>query len=151
MALLNYTTTIAVDKTLGEIQWLLARHGARSIMTTYDGQGNPTAIAFLVPTAFGDRGFRLPANIDAVWKVMTRQYERGQIQRRFCTKEQAARVGWRILKDWLEAQMALIETEMVSLDQVMLPYLVVDSSDRTLYEVMRGRQLALPAAKAEQR
>ena len=37
MALLNYSTTISVDKTLGEIQGLLARHGARSIYTDYDG------------------------------------------------------------------------------------------------------------------
>lgn len=149
MALLNYTTTISVDKTLGEIQGLLARSGARSILVDYDGQGNPTAVSFLIKTPFGEKGFRLPANMDAVWKVLVRQYEQGKVQRRFVSKDQAARVGWRIVKDWLEAQLAILETETVTLDQIFLPYLQVDSAGRTLYEAMVEQRLALPAGQGE--
>lgn len=151
MALLNYTTTIAVDKTLGEIQRSLVKHGAKSILTNFDDRGEPIALSFLITTSFGERGFLLPVNIDAVFKVLSGQYNRGQVQRRFVTKEQAARVGWRILKDWVEAQMAIVETEMVTFDQVMLPYLVVDPvSNTTLYLAMRERQLALPAPREAQ-
>jgi hypothetical protein len=148
MAILNYSTTIGVGRTVGEIQDLLARRGARSILVDYDGQGNPTAIAFMIPTRFGDRGFRLPANIEAVWKVLTKQHQQGKVQRRFTTREQAARVGWRIVKDWLEAQMAIIETEMVSLEEIMLPYMT-DQAGRTLFQVMEDRQLALPPAEGK--
>ena len=52
------------------------------------------------------------------------------------------RVAWRILKDWVAAQLAIVETEMVSLDEVMLPYLRSDDG-RTLYELFTERQLAL--------
>lgn len=37
MAIKNYTTTIDVYKSLGEIQGALASHGARKIMVDYDG------------------------------------------------------------------------------------------------------------------
>lgn len=143
-ALLNYTTSIAVERTIGEIQAMLARAGAKSILTEYS-EGETTAISFLIATRFGDRGFKLPANVEAVERVLWRQYERGKVQRRFTSRDQAARVAWRIIKDWLEAQLAIIETEMVSFEQVMLPYLT--EGGRTLYELMERRHLALPPGK----
>ena len=146
MAILNYTTTVAVEKTVGEIQAVLVKHKARSIMIDYDERGTPIALFFLIPTAHGDRGFRLPANLPATHRVLLRQYNSGKIQRRFTTEEQAARVAWRILKDWLEAQLAIIETEMVTLEQVLLPYMTNDEG-RTLYELMQERQLLLPSPK----
>ena len=54
------------------------------------------------------------------------------------------RISWRILKDWIEAQLALIETEMVSLDQVLLPYMTTDTG-HSVYEVLVERRFALPA------
>lgn len=44
MALKNYTTTVDVYKTLGEIQGALAGNGARKIMVDYGGVGNPIAV-----------------------------------------------------------------------------------------------------------
>lgn len=41
MAIKNYTTTINVNKTIGEIQELLSKHGATAIMTEYSN-GNVT-------------------------------------------------------------------------------------------------------------
>ena len=35
MAIKNYTTTVEVHKSLGEVQNALARHGARKIMVDY--------------------------------------------------------------------------------------------------------------------
>jgi hypothetical protein len=144
LAILNYTTEIAASKTIGEVQSLLVKAGARKIMTDYDDEGNPTTISFLVATLWGDRGFILPANIESVYKVLTRQASQRKVAARYATKEQASRVGWRIIKDWVEAQLAIIETEMVTLDQVFLPYMVVDK-ERSLYQLMAAHQLALPA------
>jgi hypothetical protein len=148
LAILNYTTEIAASKTIGEVQSLLVKAGARKIMTDYDDEGNPTTISFLVATLWGDRGFILPANIESVYKVLVRQYNQKKIAARYATKEQASRVGWRIIKDWVEAQLAIIETEMVTLDQVFLPYMTVEGAmgqERSLYQLMTAHQLALPA------
>ena len=54
----------------------------------------------------------------------------------------ASRVAWRILKDWVKAQMAILETEMVDLQEIFLPYMV--SQNRTLYETMKDYQFQLP-------
>lgn len=148
MALLNYTTTVTVEKTVGEIQRLLSKNGARSIQTDYDAEGEPIALAFQVETKVGVVGYRLPANIDAIHRVLTNQYNNGKVARRFVTKEQAGRVGWRILKDWVEAQMALLETRMVTLDELMLPWMIAGKHGETFYQLFESKQLALPAAKA---
>lgn len=149
--LLNYTTSIEANKTLGEIMGMLAGAGARSLQVDYDG-GNPTGLQFLIATRFGDRGFQLPANVERVWKVLSRQYDQGRVQRRFATKEQAARVAWRIVRDWLDVQLALIESGMVDLEEVMLPYLLDERTGQTLYSVMQGQQFkALGPGKAEGR
>jgi hypothetical protein len=61
---------------------------------------------------------------------------------RYQTREHAADVAWRVVLNWLEAQLALIAADMAKLDQVMLPYLAVDGG--TLYEIIRDQHLALP-------
>lgn len=141
--LLNYTTQIAADKTASEIQSILARAGAKAIMAEYDGAGLLVGIRFLIDTAFGERAFTLPANPEPVGEVLHQQWIEGKVPRKYVTPEQAARVAWRIIKSWVEAQVALIQTEMVSLEQVMLPYMATPSG-QTVYELMREQHLALP-------
>ena len=138
--LLNYTTTVSVDKTIGQIQKLLVTAGATNVATDYrrvDDAHLPVGIVFTVNTEYGFRRFSLPVNLTSVQAVLTRQ----RVQPKFRTGEQAARVAWRIVKDWVEAQLAIIETEMVTLDQVMLPYMQDDSGE-TVYGLYRGQQLA---------
>ncbi len=142
MAILNYTTTISVDKTLAEIMGMLTQHGANAILVNYEKQA-PVALSFVIATQYGDREFRLPANIERVYAVLVRQCQTGKVPRRYATREQAARVGWRIVKDWLEAQLAVIEAEMVTLDEVLLPYLL-DEHGQSLYQVMTEKRLLLP-------
>lgn len=147
MPILNYSTQVAVTKTVGEIQALLAKHGAKSILIDYDGQGQPVALAFLLATPHGERGFKLPARVEAVWQVL-----RGgtpYVPPRLRTREHAARVAWRVLKSWLEAQLALIQTEMVSVLEVLLPYMQVEGNV-TVYERLEGQrfQLALPPVRS---
>ena len=119
MAILAYTTTVAVDKTVAEIQKMLAKGGARQVLAEFDDHGNVTAVAFSVDTPHGLRQFFLPAHPDKVLAVL----ERDRVPGRYRTIEQAERVAWRILKTWVAAQLALIDTEMVTLAQVMLPYM----------------------------
>lgn len=143
MALLNYTTTVNVDRTVAELQKILAAAGAKSVQIDY-AANVPTAVAFFIETSFGERAYVLPANVDGVWQTLVQQNRRGKVPQRFTTKEQAARVAWRIIKDWTAAQMAIIEAGMVTLDQVMLPYMQV--GQQSLYEALKESKLALPAS-----
>lgn len=134
MAILNYTTQIAAEKTVTEIQSLLAKAKACAVLTEYD-DGVLSAISFRINSPHGLLSFRMPANIQKIYQVIVRDR---RITPRLRTKEQAARVAWRILKDWLEAQMAIIEAGMVDLTQVFLPYMQSEDGT-TLYEALEQR------------
>jgi hypothetical protein len=144
--LLNYTTTVSADKTIGEIQSILAKAGARQIMHGYDANGNCTELSFRIHTKFGEIAFLLPANIEAVEKVLISHRVRHRFSRPG-DREHATKVGWRILKDWVEAQIALIKTGMVSVEQVFLPF-AQNAEGQTIYEALVEKKftgLALPA------
>jgi hypothetical protein len=138
MPLLNYTTTVAADRTASEIIRLLTTKGATQVLTDYR-DGAPVGLAFVLPTPAGMQRYRLPVDTGAVEKVMNR-HDSG-VPNRYRTRLQAERVAWRILKDWVAAQLAIIETQMVTVDQVFLPYMLI--GDQTVYEGFLSHQLAL--------
>lgn len=144
MPLLNYTTTVAADRTIAQVQKMLATAGARRVMTEYDVDGHAVGVAFTARTGHGDRSFMLPVDANAVLNVLRAD----GVPARFATTEHAYRVAWRIVKDWLAAQLAIIATEMVTLDQVMLPYMA-GPDGRTMWERYEEGQLALPSGPSD--
>ena len=139
--ILKYTTSIPVGKTAGEIQALLATHGANAVLMEYD-QGGVIALSFKLATPQGEAGFRLPVNAQAILKVL----ERDGVERRYRTYEHAQRVAWRIIKDWVASQVALVEAEMVRMEEVFMPYLLV-TPKQTLFERWESGQLRLGPGK----
>ena len=131
MPLLNYTTTIDASRTIAEISQMLAKAGASAILTEYDGTGTITAISFRLKFNDQEIGFRLPTDWRPVIEVLKNQRKRNA--RITATEDQARRVAWRITKDWVEAQIAILETRMVTIIQVFLPYAVTQDGN-TLYE-----------------
>jgi hypothetical protein len=140
--LLNYTTTVPARRTASQIMDILAKHGAQQILVDYsgDGAGAVNGLAFAIQTDHGLMRYKLPVDIAAVEKVL--RADRA-VAPRLKNEEHAERVAWRILKDWIEAQLALISTRMVTLDQVMLPYMIM--GEGTVYELYRNQQLAITA------
>jgi len=153
MSVLNYTTKIAATKTVSEVQTMLAQHGASRIAIDYDN-GRAVGITFALTTPHGQRLFTLPVDVDAMHRLLVAEDDAGRLKaggmsrdaRR--SREQAERVAWRVIKDWLAAQLTLIQTEMAALDQVMLPYLHTDDG-RTLYTAYRDRENLLELEGSE--
>lgn len=144
MPIKDYTTKINPSKTAGEVMELLAQRGAQRIALEYDHEiGIPVALVFAVNTEYGVRQFDLPIRAAGVLKALERD---PKVPRALVNEPQANRVAWRITKDWIEAQMALIEAGLASLDEVMLPYMV-DSGGKTVFEVYRTQQFALEAGE----
>lgn len=157
MPLANYTTTVTAEKSIGEIHGMLVSHGASHILTDYK-DGKAVGIAFIIATPYGEKPFRLPANIDKVAAVLMKELQSStyrrwdtqyQEERKAKLRSQATRVAWRILKDWTRAQMAILDTEMVSIAQVFLPYMEVGNQGKTLYEVMVDRHLQLTQGEGQ--
>lgn len=129
MPLLNYTTSIAPQKTVMEIQAMLAKAGASAILADYDTDGNIVALSFRLRSEDKELSFKLPT----AWQPVLETLKRQNVPRTLQTPEQALRVAWRITKDWVAAQLAIIETRMVTTAQVFLPY-AITKDGRSVYE-----------------
>ena len=145
MTVLNYTTTISAEKTIGEMQRLLAQHGAARVALDYEN-GHAVGLTFELATPHGQRTFSLPVDVDAMSRLLVERSNAGKLRSgskaQHHSREQAERTAWRVMKDWLSAQLTLVSTRMASLDQVMLPYLHVDG-ERTLYAAYRQQEQLL--------
>ncbi|MFH1088208.1 MAG: hypothetical protein V1737_06470 [Chloroflexota bacterium] len=141
--ILNYTTEVAAEKTISQIERLLANHGASAIIKEYGDTKQVKAIEFDVKTKFGLRTIRLPAKVEAVYRILAGdgwwpEPKKSHFQ------AQAQRVAWRIILRWVEAQLALIQTEQSSLDEIFLPYMLT-SGGQTMYQALVNNQLQLPS------
>lgn len=133
MAIKNYTTKVPAAKTVGEIQALLAKHGAQRVSIDYGENGRVLGVTFSLATNVGMSVFRLPSKIEAMKRLLAKQKVK-------CTDEHAEAVAWRNIKDWIDAQIALIETGLVEANEVMLPYML-DRDGCTMFESVTQRML----------
>ncbi len=143
MPIANYTTSISADKTVGEIQGMLSRAGASAVMFEFE-DSIVKAVSFKIPHNDAMIAFRLPSNIDKMYVYL----QNSGLDPRYRTREQASRVAWRIIKDWLRAQLAIIETEQAEMVEVFLPYAQNPETGETLYEQLESggfRQLTGPS------
>lgn len=141
MAILNYTTTVDAFKTVSEIEYILMKHRARSIMKNYEGEAI-TGLSFLIDTGIQQIPVRMPVKVDECLKVLKKEKRENPRKQIRDTREQAERVAWRILKDWIEAQMALLDIEMVRFEEIFLPYIEVPGG-QTIYERLEEKQFLL--------
>jgi len=143
MPIKNYSTKIGVERTISQIEKILALHGAKAIMKEYDGVGRVTALNFIVDFLEGQSiPFRMPLDVQALmekinYDIDNPQKREGRIpSTRKNDMEYARRVGWRIIKDWIDAQMALVDLKQAKIIQVFLPYAYNALNKKTFYEVL---------------
>jgi hypothetical protein len=138
LRILNYTTSVAAVKTVMEIQTTLARHGAKSISIEYAPDApEPAAVSFLITVPPGvDVRFRLPCEVAGVMQAMK---DARVLDRRNPTTH-ARRVAWRIVKDWVEAQLAMVLAKQAVMAQVFMPYAVDENTGSTMYQLFEAAQ-----------
>jgi hypothetical protein len=88
--------------------------------------------------------FRLPRNANGVLAAM----KKGGLGNSFLTAEHAESVSWRIVKDWIEAQLAIVEAGQAEMAQVFLPYAIRGEEGLTLYDQFLSNIKALPEKTA---
>ena len=140
-AVANYTTKIKCSKTVGEIQEMLAEHGAETVNIEYRNRF-PSAVSFSILVNNQPVAFRLPVDPDA---VMVRMEIADSVPARLCSLDQARRVAWRNVRQWLMAQLQFIADGQVTFAQAMLPYGIAPNG-RTVYELFQEQQFLLPSA-----
>lgn len=147
MPLLNYTTKVPAYQSIAEISKMLAKAGARQIMHQYDDEGAITGLAFSIVVDGQQLGFRLPTDWQPIQPLMQELRRKNtKIGTFVVEREHCINVAWRVTKDWVEAQLAIIEIKMVKPEQVFLPYMV-QQNGKTLYENAVGSRFLLEAPR----
>ena len=142
MPLLNYTPQIPPEQTASEIMSILTDKGATDVEILNEGDRKPIGLRWRVNAGQGPLTFAVPINAESVFQVLTQQ--KVMLTKPDARMEQANRTAWRIIKNWMLAQMALIETNMATMDQVFLPYLLTDG--QTLYHALAEGNLNITPA-----
>lgn len=144
------TTEIAASRTAGEIQELLAVSGAEAVEIKYE-RGQASGIAFRIIRNGHPLHFSLPIRWKAVYRIMETAKAKSRGRTKKVDEGQARRTAWRQVLRWIEAQVALIDTNIVELEEVFLPYMQVDPDGTTFYQkaIKAGDLPALPAPKSE--
>jgi hypothetical protein len=148
---LNYTTKVKAATTANECTGMLAAHGAEAVGLTFDDDRQPNGLNFRIDTDHGVQGYRIEVNSAGVLVQLETAYRAGVIKPSsgrsavsFTTAAHAHMVAWRQVKDWLEANLAMIEASMWGLDRVMLPWMLV-APETDVYQAISGGRMALGA------
>lgn len=132
MPLKNYTTKVPANRSVQEIQDMLQKHGAIGVLTEFEKDtGRIASLSFKIDFKGQVMGFRLPLKWREAQEVM---YQQG-VKRAYGDEDYAYRVAWRIMRDWVDVQMALVELQMAQLQEIFLPY-TVQRNGNTLFENM---------------
>ena len=168
MFLKNYTSEVPVSETIAKIERVLLKCGVSGITKEYDPDSRVSAMRFHIALETGATvTVRLPANVeralDALWadyvdgdalnpKGDALQYPGGRKKkRRMDFQDQAERTSWKIVQDWVEVQMSMIQMKQAEFAEVFLPY--VWDGKQTVYDRVRdnGMRFLLPEKTDEPR
>ena len=137
MNLKNYTSTVPAEKTVANMEQLLAKAGATGISKDYK-DGELVSLYFKI-----DIGtprpvtIKIPVNPDAVFEEMmsTRKVRTPSVRR--AVKAQALRTAWKIMYEWVAIQLTLIRVNKADVAQVFLAYVYDDRANMTFYDQLK--------------
>lgn len=133
----NYTSTVPAVKSINWIEAKLVARGAKNILKLYDDK-RLDGIAFIIDVNGKQLAFRLPARIkriEELFKASVRRPREGTFKN---IQDQAERTAWKLLADWVEVQMSLIELQQVEFVEVFLPYVYDPAKQETFFERLKG-------------
>ncbi len=118
------------------------------MMIDFD-DGQPDSLSFILRVGDQPISFKLPSN----WRGVLAAMRREKATNRLLNPQQARRVAWRILRDWLKAQLSLIEAGASSIEEVMLPWAITNDGTTVAKRLLTGKGvfLGLPAPKVGDR
>lgn len=135
MTMFMETTRISPDRTVSEIQNILSSHGANAVLLDFENK-QVASISF----KYSVDGLEVPFRLPCRWKMLESKLKQsGKRPRSDDTFENwARRVAWRQILRWVEAQMALTETDMVTVQEVFFPYIQCGNG-KTMYEFAENK------------
>jgi len=150
----NYTSTVPVSQTIYRIEQVLIRCKVKDISKEYGPTGQVLALRFSIAQEQGmpPVQIRLPVDVEGCQQALWLDYAAGeklsadgatiQWNRRKQKKkrdflDQAERTAWRIMQDWVEVQLSMIQLKQADTLEVFLPY--VWDGKTTFYRHIKDR------------
>lgn len=137
----NYTSAVPVSQTIARIENVLIQCGVARISKDYGFNGDVVAIQFVIQPGDGapEMLVRLPADKEKAQQALWLDYvdgdkldEKGTMvvawgsrkrKKRSEFAEQAERTAWKIIQDWVEVQMSMIQLNQAEYREVFMPYI----------------------------
>lgn len=165
MFLKNYTSDVPASQTIFRIQQVLLKAGVKSIEMDYGPNQKVKALTFRLQfdESKPPLPIRMPAKIAEAQDALWLEYVDGEKlsadgnalawssrkkKRRQDFLEQGERTAWKLIQDWIEVQLSLIQLRQVDPAQVFLSY--VWDGQQTFYERIKSgnfKALMPPPAK----
>lgn len=152
MFLKNYTSNVPVNETIARIEKVLIRSKVSGITKEYGPAGKVAAVTFRIELPNQNPWtVRLPANEEKALLAMWLDYADGdkltpdglrllynnrKAKCKHDFREQAERTAWKIIQDWIEVQMSMIQMQQADWREVFLPY--VWDGRQTLFQRMEN-------------
>lgn len=137
MTIRNYTTQISVDKTIMEIEQIILKFGAKGIYKEYTGS-KITGLMFYLERDGQKIPFKIPFSIEKSRRVIMQAVEEKKLPKKYYDEplrtEQGERVTWRIIKDWIDSQLSLLEINFADAVEILLPYAYNPIENKTMYQ-----------------
>ena len=138
MTVKNITSNIAPEKTITEIERILAKFGAKAILKEYEGE-MVVGMSFFILAPNGEKiPFRLPMKLEKARRIIELAAEDRKLPLKYKEEpfrtNKALMVGWRIIKDWVHAMLSLHEIDYADPVEIFLPYAYNPITEKTLYD-----------------
>jgi hypothetical protein len=164
MFLKNYTSDVPVSQTVHRIEQVLIKCGVSGITKEYGPSEKVLALHFHIKLEANQPSvtIRMPADEQAALQALWLDYVDGdrlsedgsQIVEWSSRKkksrkdfiEQAERTAWKLMQDWVEVQMSMIQMKQADFIQVFLPYVWDAQLQQTFYQRLKttGFRALLP-------
>jgi hypothetical protein len=148
MNIKNYTSGVPAERSINRIEKILVEMGATSVNKQYNKDKKIEAIAFLIIVDGNTIPFKLPAKASEVESVLIKSVRRMTEGARTRVKEQSERTAWRLVQEWVEIQMSMIQLKQADFIEVFLPYVYDYANNKTFYQSIKdGGFKQLPSGK----
>lgn len=120
-----------------EIEHILVKFGAEGVLKQYKGQKIDAIMFFLVKD--GQKiPFKIPMNIERTRAIITNLVKEGKLPKKYLDEPlrsaQGERVAWRVIKDWIDSQLSLMEMQFADPIEIFLPYAYNMVENKTMYQ-----------------
>jgi len=138
----NYTSSVPVINSINFIEHRLASAGATHIAKFYE-ENRPVGMIFQITHNNVPLTFKLPAKSQAVFNVLFNTVKRPRPSTKETIRSQSDRTAWKILSDWVDIQITMIQLEQAEFTEVFLPYFYDQKTNKTLFEKVAANEIKL--------